>query len=339
MDKDGKRITFFTAWAEGIISEQFSVKLGRQVIAYDDQRIFGGVDWAQQGRSHDALVAHWKISGKSKLDIGLALNSDGEISTETLYSNIAGYKAFQYAWFHHDFDNVGLSILALNNGVEFEDVNMNNEINYSQTVGSHITFKKNRFISDFSVYFQTGKIRTNNVSASNFSGNVKYKITDEFLVGVGTEYLSGKDMNDTSTKIKSFNPLFGTNHKFNGWMDYFYVGNHGGSVGLVDINGVLAYSKNKFSVKALPHFFSSAADVYDGSIKMSNNLGFEIDLTAGYKFTKAIKFDAGFSSMFATESMEIVKGGGHSNENNYWGWAQITFKPTLFKTKSKTPQS
>ena len=335
MDKAGKGITFYTAWAEGIISEQFSVKLGRQIIAYDDQRIFGSVGWAQSGRSHDALVAHWKISDKSKLDVGLALNSDGEISTETLYSNIAGYKAFQYAWFHHDFEHVGLSVLALNNGVEFEDTNMDIEINYSQTIGSHVTFKKDRFISDFSAYFQTGKLRSNSVSASNFSGNVKFKITQEFLVGLGAEYLSGKDMNDTSSTMKSFNPLYGTNHKFNGWMDYFYVGNHGGNVGLVDVNIVTSYSKNKFFAKAIPHFFSAAADVYNGPTKMDDYLGFELDLTAGYKFTKSIVFEAGFSSMFATESMEVVKGGGDSNEGNYWGWAQVTFKPNLFKSKPK----
>lgn len=338
MDKTGKGITFFAAWAEGIISENFSIKLGRQVIAYDDQRIFGAVGWAQSGRSHDALVAHWKISEKSKLDVGLALNADGEISTEMLYSNVAGYKNFQYAWFHHDFENVGLSILALNNGVQFENTVDEIDIDYSQTLGSHVTFKKNRFISDFSAYVQTGDLRGRSISASNFSGNIKYKITDELLIGFGTEYLSGKDMNDSSSKIKSFNPLYGTNHKFNGWMDYFYVGNHADNVGLVDINGVVAYSKNKFFAKGMPHFFSAAADVYNGSEKMSKNLGVEIDLTAGYKFTKSITLEGGFSSMFATESMEVVKGGGDSDESNYWGWMQITFKPNLFKTKINPKQ-
>ena len=41
-------------------------------------------------------------------------------------------------------------------------------------------------------------------------------------------------------------------------MDYFYVGNHGGSVGLVDVNAVFAYKKDKFSATLIPHFFSSA---------------------------------------------------------------------------------
>ena len=37
------------------ISEKLRLKIGRQEIAYDDERIFGSSGWAQQARSHDAL--------------------------------------------------------------------------------------------------------------------------------------------------------------------------------------------------------------------------------------------------------------------------------------------
>lgn len=334
LSSDDNATSLHVAWAEAILSENFSVIFGRQEIVYDDSRIFGNVGWAQQGRSHDAMIAKWKISDKSRLDLGLALSADSQSNIDALYSNVAGYKAFQYAWFHTDFDKVGLSILALNNGVEFENSNLENEINYSQTIGSHVTFKTGKLITDFSLYFQSGKIKDNSVSASYFAGNVKYKASEKFLVGIGGEYLSGKDMNDTSSKIKSFNPLFGTNHKFNGWMDYFYVGNHINSVGLIDINAVVAYKKDKFSAKVMPHIFSAAADVYDGSTKEDNYLGTEIDVTLGYKISKSIRVDAGHSMMFATESMELIKS-GDSDENNSWTWLMVTFKPSLFKSKQQ----
>ncbi len=112
-------------------------------------------------------------------------------------------------------------------------------------------------------------------------------------------------------------------------MDYFYVGNHGGSVGLTDINATIAYKKNKFSAKLIPHFFSAAADVYDGTNKMDSGLGTEIDLTIGYKLSDNIVLSAGYSKMFATDSMEVLKG-GDKDENNSWGWAMFTFKPKLF---------
>lgn len=67
---------------------------------------------------------------------------------------------------------------------------------------------------------------------------------------------------------------------------------------------------------------------------MSNTLGTEIDLVLGYKFSKDIQFHLGYSQMFATESMEVLKGGDKDATNN-WAWAMITVKPSLFKTTFK----
>jgi hypothetical protein len=52
-------------------------------------------------------------------------------------------------------------------------------------------------------------------------------------LAAGYEYLSGNSYNKTD-KVYAFEPFYGTNHKFNGFMDYFYVGNHINSVGLHD---------------------------------------------------------------------------------------------------------
>jgi len=114
-------------------------------------------------------------------------------------------------------------------------------------------------------------------------------------------------------------------------MDYFYVGNHGNSVGLIDINAVVSYTKDKFSAKLVPHIFRSAADIYNGGTKMSNSLGTEIDFTMGYKVAKNIDFSAGYSQMFGTTSLEALKG-GLSDKNNSWTWLMLTFKPTFYSS-------
>ena len=328
---DDQATMLHEAWAQALLTDNFSVKLGRQEIVYDDHRIFGNVGWAQQARSHDAMIAKFSLSEKSKLDVGFALNADAQTNIDNLYSNTAGYKTFQYAWYHTDFSSVGLSLLALNNGVEYIKAG-EQEVAYSQTLGTHITVKEGDLSSDFSLYLQTGEIGGNDVSASNFAANLKYKLNSQFTVGFGGEYLSGKDTNDASSDIKSFNPLYGTNHKFNGWMDYFYVGNHGGSVGLVDLNAVVTYSKDKFSASIMPHFFSSAADIYSGGTKMDKNLGTEIDFTVGYKIAKDIALSAGYSKMYGTNSMEVIKL-GDKDEDNSWSWIMLTINPKLFSSK------
>lgn len=322
-------ISFHQAWAQYKVSDKLSLKFGRQEIIYDDSRIFGNVGWAQQARSHDAMLAKFNFENNSKLDIGLALNSDTQSNKDLLYSNKAGYKAFQYAWYHTNISKIGVSILALNNGVEYLDTNNEQTVNYYQTFGGRATFKIANIMFDASSYTQTGKLMNNKVAAFYLGGNAKFKASDNYTLGLGFEYLSGKDSNDSGSKIKSFNPVFGTNHKFNGLMDYFYVGNHLNSVGLVDIHATIAYKKDKYSLKLIPHVFSSAADIYNGATKMSRSLGTEVDIVAGYKISKNIQFNAGYSRMFATDSMEVLKG-GDSSENNSWAWMMFTFKPSLF---------
>ncbi|MBV1923767.1 MAG: alginate export family protein [Flavobacteriaceae bacterium] len=332
LSADDNATALHEAWGEAVLSEKISLKLGRQEISYDDQRIFGSVGWAQQARSHDAFLAKFTPNKNHKIDVGIAYNSDSQAALDTGYSNAAGYKTFQYAWYHGDFNKFGLSFLLLNTGIEFEDANDNNKltVDFMQTVGPRFTYKSGDFKANAAAYFQTGKIVDTDVSASYFAANFGYKINDNFSAGIGGEYLSGTDMNDTSGKIKSFSPLFGTNHKFNGWMDYFYVGNHANNVGLTDLSATISYKKDKFSAKIIPHFFSSAADVIDmNGDKMEANLGTEIDFTLGYKLSNTISLNAGYSKMFATETMEAIKG-GDKDANNSWGWVMFTFKPKLF---------
>jgi len=328
-DKNG--IAIHEAWAQLLLNSKFSLKMGRQEISYDDHRIFGNVGWAQQARSHDALIATYQPNSNNRLDLGLAMNENAETLFETEYA-VNDYKAFQYLWYHSDLNSVGLSFLVLNNGLPYMDENDEQHVDYNQTIGSRFTFKKNIFNADASIYFQTGKIADTDLSAYNVAANAYYNISDNFTTGLGVEYLSGTDMNTTENTLKSFNPWFGTNHKFNGLMDYFYVGNHANSVGLLDVNATIAYQNKRFSAKLVPHLFSSAATVVDGTGKeLSNDLGTELDLVLGYKWTKDINFQAGYSQLFATKTMEVLKGGNKDNTNN-WAWLMITVKPSLFKT-------
>jgi hypothetical protein len=340
-DKNGT--SFHQAWGMYNFSEKFSMKLGRQEIALDDQRIFGAVDWAQQARSHDALVFKIKPGEKSKLDVGLALNANGESLFEEDYE-VNQYKSLQYAWFHTDFaNNLGLSLLFLNNGMPYDSTDNQNDTEqkttYSQTIGGRLTYNKNRFDANGAVYYQGGntpnasKTSTTDLSAYYFTVNANYKVTDNFKVGAGMELLSGNDQDKTSNTNNAFNPFYGTNHKFNGWMDYFYVGNHNSNVGLFDVYIPLSFQKDKASFKLIPHFFSADGTIMKpGFEEASSYLGTEIDFQFSYKLVKNVMLLAGYSQMFATESMELIKGGSKDEINN-WGWIMVTFKPTFFDKK------
>ena len=64
-----------------------------------------------------------------------------------------------------------------------------------QTIGPRLTYKSGKFNDDAATYFQTGKSLDTNVSTSYFSGNLGYKASGDISLGLGYEYLSGKDQN------------------------------------------------------------------------------------------------------------------------------------------------
>lgn len=312
------------AWGQYFFAKEFSIKMGRQELIYDDHRIFGSVNWAQQARSHDVAVFKYH-ENTLKLDAGFAFNQDKENLFGTNYT-LNNYKTFQYLWLHNDFNNFGLSVLLLNNGMQAVE-----DVIYSQTYGLRLTYKLDDLSLATAFYGQGGKNANDvDLSATYFAAEAMYKVDGGFTFGAGFEHLSGNDsdMIGNANEDKAFTPLYGTNHKFNGHMDYFYVGSHVGNVGLNDLYIALKYNKNKFSMALTTHFFSSDGMIMDGTTEMEKKLGTEADFSLGYKFNKFVSFNFGYSHMFASESMEMLKGGS-KDEGSDWAWAMFTFKPNF----------
>lgn len=344
-DKNG--LALFEGWAEYSFDDKWSTKIGRQSLSYDNQRVIGGLDWANQGRSFDAALIKYK--GKSsQLDLGFSLNSDSEAKVAATTPFATDWKNMQYAWYHTNINKLGVSFLALNLGKEYAKVaavtasapgvipvvtavNATLETNYFQTFGTYADYKGKKLAFDFSFYGQTGKVSTQNVSAYQTAVNLGYAVTPKFKATLGYELLSGKNQDDLSTDIKSFNPMFGTNHAFNGYMDYFYVNNHAGSVGLQDISLKLDFPIKKVNVSIIPHAFMAANRIMKAGEVQDSNLGTELDMTAAYKLNKDVTIVGGYSQMFATDSMVLLKG-GIKDTNNNWAWVMININPQIFST-------
>lgn len=325
-DKNG--IAIHEAWGKVKFSRNFAVKLGRQEIIYDDHRIFGNVGWAQQARSHDAAI--FEFGNKNyKLDLGIAYNQDAENLFGNTYTTTGNYKAMQYAWFHKDWNKFNASFLFLNNGLQNV---VEEEIRYSQTFGSHLKYRASDALNfNANIYLQTGKdIQDNDLSAYLIGLDLGYKASAKLSLGLGFEIQSGNENALIGNKNKAFNPFYGTNHKFNGFMDYFYVGNHANNVGLVDIYAKVGTKLgNKSSLTATVHNFLAQAEI---ATDVDKQLGTEIDVVYSHKFNGDVTIEAGYSQMFASEGLEVVKNNFDGNVNN-WAWLMITIKPTLFKSK------
>jgi hypothetical protein len=339
------------AWGLVKVKDSLHIKFGRQELSYDDQRIFGSVGWAQQARSHDAFVIKW-VNGKFKFDIGGAYNQDSPQLNTTSYSVGGSYKTLQYLWANYKpSKNFSASLLAMGVGQQVNYVNIagvnRHQDNYTLTTGTRLVYKKEKLGLSFNGYYQLGSTSTwpaMDVSAYNLSLDVSYQLIKPLKVTLGFEMLSGNSQTDTTAAYNNvqhaFNPYFGTNHKFNGYMDYFYVGNHLGNVGLNDLYLRLDYKHKKFGAGITGHAFMANTAVLDtqklietGTVNAMNPyLGAEIDLFGSFKLAPGAVCKLGYSHLIGTSTMEAIKGGDR-NEVSNWGYLMIILKPTLFKQK------
>lgn len=306
-------------WAEMNLARTLTFKVGRQELNYDNQRILGNVGWAQQGRSHD--VALFKYAKKLNVHVGIA-HHENTNRKNNLYDGPDAYKDLQFLWVNRKTDKFNLSLLFLNNGKPLME-QAKQVSKYSQTFGTYLEIPIDKVAFMGHLYFQTGDDGVNkSLNAYNLMAEATYQVSEKSQLLVGYEILSGSDYNQTE-KNNSFNPLYGTNHKFNGFMDYFFMGNHLYNVGLSDGYLKFTSSKNKITLNADLHFFASAAKI---SATDDNYLGTELDLTVTHSLNPVSKISLGYSQMFGSASLEILKGGSKSAFNN-WAYVMITVTP------------
>ncbi len=328
--------SLFQAWVRFAFTENWALKLGRQTISYDDQRILGEVDWTMQGRFHDAAMIQYS-KDNFKLDLAFAYNQENQNFLGTDYTITGGfsYKTMQMAHLTKAWDKGSFSFLFMNNGFQKytnTPVPQTDGLYYRQTTGAYFTFPLSALTITGSAYLQSGMANAStDLSAFQYMVEAKYKTGIVTLIA-GFESLSGTDQVGEE-KNKSFFPLYGTNHKFNGLMDYFYVGNYANNVGLNDVYGKISVATGEKSTLGLStHFFLANAEMSNG---LGQNLGTELDLVYGKSLGKYVNLAAGYSQMFATESMSAVKGGTTAENTNNWGWVQLIVNPRLLTHRFK----
>ena len=335
----------YEAWASYSFNDHLAFRVGRQALDYDNARFMGNLDWAQQGRSHDALLLMRENNEKKcRLHLALAFNQPAFFEPAKLngseYFGVNNYKTMIFAWWNKKFENGSMSLLFHNDGQQAADTTMANR----QTYGALGDTKISKVRLEGELYYQGGQNQGKTDVSAFFAavrGTVDAGIT---LITLGAEYLSGTSLGDN--KDYSFNPLYGTNHKFYGYMDYFYVGNthgqagNGTTSGLIDLMLRTSFKiGQKSSLAADLHYFMSPVDIYHNrninNDTYSSGLGTEIDLVYSLSLTKDVKFNLGYSQMFATETMEAVKALNNASSFNNWAWAMISFKPQLFTTSKE----
>ena len=216
-------------------------------------------------------------------------------------------------------------------GKRFNQTGINTRITGGFLLNSFLN-KTKSFSLSAGYYYQTGKDR-DGVKLSAYTYTLGFVfIKNKFTYTLGWDYLSGNNAFSTSKVNHRFDPLYGTPHKFWGFMDYFYVGTGSPTGGLSDPFAKIKYTSGnkRLSSELDYHHFSLANNQMDISGNAIHKyLGSEFDLVTNYSLNKMTTLEYGFSLMAATKSMEYAKAlsPGTSNLTGTWNYVMIIIKP------------
>jgi hypothetical protein len=327
---------------------------------YDDARLVGNLDWLQQARRHDAVLLKFENKGLTA-HLGAAFNQNEERKSSAIYNGVpigysAGtngigvmYKSMQFLYASKKFKSSMLSLLFFKDDFsKFHTDNTNPQPKpvfesgvWSRfTTGMHFTGSlTQRITATADAFYQGGRYREGTaLNEYFFSASALYAFDSRFSFGPGVDLTSGNNGADPAKRYQRFDPLYGTPHKFWGYMDYFYAGDAFGPNGLLDVYLKTRFATtNKSYITLDVHQFSLPNAVADeqGSL-MSKSLGLEFDLVASLALTKVITLEGGYSFMHmgSTMSSAKVKNVAGASPNAQWAWLMINIKPSFVFDKS-----
>ena len=347
----GNNLDLYEAWAQ-LTKNGLFVKVGRQELSYDDERILGSNDWALAGLSHDALKFGYEGYGH-QAHAFLAYNQNNKNMYGGTYyvDGYSPYKSMQGVWYHYDVPKfpLGISLLFMNVGMECGTASEHHTTN-QQLYGGYVSFRPGRFSTQLSYYRQGGKASLDYTSGMDvplcaWMGNVKaaYDISKTFSAYAGYDYISGDEdfvvpqpghIGAIQHKeLNSFTSLFGSHRNFYGAMDFFYVSTYycTYSPGLQHLyGGTVVRLLKDLTIDLSYHYMATATKVPE----LNRTLGHNIDVSASYQLMKDVTVSAGYSYMSGTETMERLKR-STADRKLRWGWLMLVVSPQLFTTKWK----
>ena len=328
INNTGNSLGFFEAWGAYKITSEFSARLGRQALEYDDKRIFSLSNWSNTGNAHDLILLRYENKAM-KWHIGAAWNNAEDFLHESPYEVARSYKTMTYTWMEKSLDKITLSALWLNDAFQKGTTpELINRLIYRNTIGANAAFsdKASPLYVYATGYYQFGHdVNNNSLSAYILAFKTSCNLTSIWMASLGADYLSGSKNDLEAGKNNTFNKLYGSNHSFNGSMEFWTIPP---AQGLSDLYGGITFKPTtKFDVDLTYHHFALAQNLAGTDKK---GLGSEIDITANYKFAPQFNIQGGWSAYFKTKQTDILKNQININTRfAHWAYIMITFRPTF----------
>lgn len=332
-------IDLFEGWLKINFGEKSSLKIGRQQLSFDNERLVASRNWSQFGLAYDAFLFMHQFNSWN-LDVVLSYNSQIDLKSgkpiydEELFNADNLMKTFNLIRINNDIsEKINFSALFIAAGYTNEA--NQGAIYLTGTYGIYSEINLSPFLIQLYGYYQSGKAQ-NGKDVEAFALGLRPTLNlRKIKIGIGFDYLSGDDANSSNynTKEKTFNKLYGAVFKYHGWMNYYsYIKASTLNGGLVDVFSTISSNiseNHKIEIKM--HLFRLANSVFAGEEIVNDlQLGSELDLAYNYKHSELFSLYTGFSYYFATESFKLIKmGNNYKMKDPYWFWVMFSFSPKI----------
>jgi len=329
-----------------------AIKMGRQELAYGDERLVGSFGWSANGRSFDAVKFMY---GSDQFDVDFW-------TSKILETGAPAYAADDDQDFYGIYgtlktipnNTLDLYVLYLRDGSDCNFVANSDTLTLGTcgsindqnlwTFGARLKGAVAGVDYTVEVPFQTGQIEFDSASGSDadisawaWAARAGYTIPSAPMgLRVGAEYVFASGDDDPADgDVETFSNLFPTNHSHLGYMDQQGWRN----VAAWNLN-VSAKPIEKLSARldywdfslaeeedawyAAGNWMNTPTTLFSSRLPCStcdDEVGQEIDLTVNYAYNKAVSIQAGYSTFLAGDHIEdYYDGSGIPVEDMDWAY-------------------
>lgn len=275
--------------------DNFTAKLGRQVITMDNHRFIGHVGWRQDRQTFDGISVNYSPAKAVSLKYAYLTQRN------RIFAEAADFDAKDHLLNASYNSSLG-KITAYGYLLEID----NNVENSLDTFG--IRFSGDSSVADTKIIY-TAEYATQSSDSATTSFDADYLMLEVGGVFSGVTAKVGYEVLGSDDGNYGFSTPLATLHKFNGWADVF-LGTP--AEGLVDLSVTLSGQVAGGSLTATYHDFEA-----DDASESVDDLGSEIDLQYAYKisanYSMGIKYAA-----YSGES-------GRVDTDKLWLWLGAKF--------------
>jgi len=296
-------LSVYQAWVKYKCKSLFLMKIGRQILSYDDQRILSSRGWNDYQLTYDAFLFEYKTD-LHRIHIGLSCNNSEKKSR--LYPSRKN-KLFDFAHYQIKYGKVLYSFISVITGNAISDTS--SIMCYRGTHGFNVKYKNKSLNARMSVYYQHSiKNASNRISAYCLSLLIENEFGESFKAGFGLDYISGNNQLSNSCIDNRFDILYGRRHGFYGYLDYFSTTPE---QGLQDYMIKISYkTKNNISFFVDWHYFMILANAYEDNnslVRLDSRLGQECDFKLAWHFSDQCSVNLGYSIYYSTNTFRQIK--------------------------------